>query len=93
MSRCYFFAGALVLTGFVVPGLSATLAEPARNASIWDWQDHEPVPSDVQKKEQAAGVAPSPQRQQADDRELEGICRNLLNARCPNLSRPANDTD
>ena len=93
MNSNSFSPGALVLAALLVPGPSATLAEPARNANIWDWQDHEPVPSDVQKKEQAAGVAPSPQRQQADDRELEGICRNLLNAPCPNLWRSTNDTD
>ena len=86
MTRYFFSPGALVLAALLLPDPSVTLAEPARNANIWDWQDHEPVPSEVQKKEQAAGIAPSPQQQQEDDRELESICRNLPNAPCPNLS-------
>ena len=85
MNRYSFSPGALILAALLVPGPSVTLAEPARNANIWHWQDHEPVPSEVQKKEQAAGIAPSPQQQQADNRELESICRDLLNAPCPNL--------
>jgi hypothetical protein len=93
MNRYSFSPGALVLAVLLIPGPGVTLAEPARNANIWDWQDHEPVPSEVQKKEQAAGIAPPPQQQQADDRELESICRNLLNAPCPNLSRSTNGTD
>jgi hypothetical protein len=92
MNRYSFSPAALVLAALLVPGPSVTLAEPARNANIWDWQDHEPLPSEVQKKEQAAGIAPSPQQQQADDRELESLCRNLLNAPCPNLSRSTNGT-
>jgi hypothetical protein len=73
MTRYFFSPGALVLAALLVPDPSVTLAEPARNANIWDWQDHESVPSEVQKKEQAAGIAPSPQQQQEDDRELESI--------------------
>jgi hypothetical protein len=50
--------------------------------NIWDWKDHEPVPSEVQKKEQAAGIAPPPQ-QQAGDRELESLCRSRLKGALP----------
>jgi hypothetical protein len=92
VNRCSISPGALVLAALLVPGPSVTLAEPALNANIWNWQDHEPVPSEVQKKEQAAGIASSLQQQQADDIELESICRNLLNAPCPNLSRSTNGT-
>jgi hypothetical protein len=60
MNKCCFTSGALVLAALLILGPSVTLAEPARNANIWDWKDHEPVPSEVQKKEQAAGIAPSP---------------------------------
>jgi hypothetical protein len=93
MNRYSFFPGALVLAALLVPELRVALTEPARNGNIWDWQDHEPVPSEVQKKEQAAGIAPSPQQQQADDRELDSICRDLLNGPCPNLSQSTNGTD
>jgi hypothetical protein len=93
MNRYSFSPGALVVAALLVPGPGVTLAEQARNANVWDWQDHEPVPSEVQKKEQAAGIAPPRQQQQGDDRELESICRNLLNAPCPNLSRSTNGTD
>jgi hypothetical protein len=84
MNRYPFSPGALILAALLVP--SVTLAGRPRNANIWEWQDHEPVPSEVQKMEQAAGIAPSPRQQQADDRELESICRNLMNAPCPDLS-------
>jgi hypothetical protein len=83
MNKCCFTSGALVLAALLILGPSVTLAEPARNANIWDCKDHEPVPSEVQKKEQAAGIAPSPQQQRADDRELESLYRSLLKAPCP----------
>jgi hypothetical protein len=83
MNQYSFTSGALVLAALLILGPSVTLAEPARNANIWGWKDHEPVPSEVQKKEQAAGIAPSPQQQRADDRELESLYRSLLKAPLP----------
>lgn len=50
MNRYSFSPGALVLAALLVPGPGVTLAVPARNANIWDWLDHEPVPSEVQKR-------------------------------------------
>jgi hypothetical protein len=93
MNRYSFSPVALVLAALLFLGPSKTLAEPVRNADIWDWQDHEPALSDVQKKEHAAGILPPPRQQQADDRELQRICRNLLNAPRPTLSRSTNGTD
>jgi hypothetical protein len=87
MNRYSCFSGALVLAALLSLDPSVAWAEPGRNANIWNWRDHEPVPSEVQKEEQAAGIVPS--SQQEDDRELESICRKLLNAPC-NLSRSAN---
>jgi hypothetical protein len=78
MNKYSFTSGALVLAALLILGPNVTLAEPARNANIWDSKAHEPVPSEVQKKEQAADIAPSPQQQQADDRELESLYRSLL---------------
>jgi hypothetical protein len=83
MNKYSFTSGALVLAALLILGPSVTLAERARNANIWGWKDHEPVPSEVQKKEQGAGIAPSPQQQRADDRELESLYRSLLKAPLP----------
>ena len=33
---------------------------PTREGNIWDWRDHEPVPSVVNRDEQVAGIHPSP---------------------------------
>jgi hypothetical protein len=92
MNKYCFSLGALVLMALLVPGPSMTFAEPARNANIWDWKDHEPVPSEVQNEEQAAGILPTPEQQQAEDRELESLYRSLIKAPRPNQSRSAPST-
>jgi hypothetical protein len=78
MNKYRFSRGALVLAALLVLDPSVTFAHPARNANIWHWSDHEPVPSEVQKKEQAAGILPTPEQQQAEDRELESLYRSLI---------------
>ena len=83
MNKYSFISGALVLAALLILGPSVTLADPARNANIWNWKDHEPVPSEVQKKEQAAGIALTPQQQRADDREVERLYRSLQEAPRP----------
>jgi hypothetical protein len=80
MNKYCFSLDALVLAALLVLGPSVTFAEPARNADIWDWRDHEPVPSEVQKKEQVVGILPIPEQQQAEDRELESLYWSLLKA-------------
>jgi hypothetical protein len=92
MNKYSFSLGALVLAALLVLGPSVTFAEPARNANIWDWRDHEPVPSEVQKKEQVAGILPTPEQQQAEDRELESLYCSLIKAPRPNQSRSASST-
>jgi hypothetical protein len=92
MNKYCFSLGALVLAALLVLGPSVTFAEPARNSNIWDWRDHEPVPSEVQKKEQATGILPTPELQQAEDRDLESLYRSLIKAPRPNQSRSAPST-
>jgi hypothetical protein len=92
MNKYWFSLGALVLAALLVLGPSVTFAEPARNANVWDWRDHEPVPSEVQKREQAAGILPTPEQQQAEDRELESLYRSLIKAPRPDQSRSAPST-
>jgi hypothetical protein len=89
MDKYRFSRGALVLAALLVLGPGVTFAQPARNANIWDWSNHEPVPSEVQKKEQAAGILPTPEQQQAEGRELESLYRSLIKAPRPNQSRSA----
>jgi hypothetical protein len=89
MNKYCFLLGALVLATLLALGPGVTFAEPARNAGIWDWRDHEPVPSEVQKTEQAAGILPTPEQRQAEDRELESLYRSLIKAPRPNPSQSA----
>ncbi len=56
---------------------------PARNGNIWDGRAHEPVPSEVQQQERAAGIVPSPRQQQATDDELERTYWKLLKEASP----------
>jgi hypothetical protein len=90
MNRRFFSLGAFALAAHLILGPSVTLAAPARNANIWDWRDHEPVPSQVQNDERAAGIGLFPQQEQAEDRELQSICRELIKGPCPDLSRTTN---
>ena len=92
MNKYCFSLGALVLAALLALGPSVTFAEPARNANIWDWRDHEPMPSEVQKKEQAAGILSTPEQQQSEDRELESLYRSPIKAPRPNQSRSAPST-
>jgi hypothetical protein len=64
MNKYRFSHGALVLVALLVLDPSVTFTQPSRNANIWHWSDHEPVPSEVQKKEQAAGILSTPEQQQ-----------------------------
>jgi hypothetical protein len=92
MNKYCFSRGALVLAALLVLDPSVAFVEPARNANIWDWKDHGPVPSAVQKKELVAGILPTPEQQQADDRELESLYRSLIEAPRPNQSQSAPST-
>jgi hypothetical protein len=84
-------AGVAVATAALVVLLPVvTLAEPARNANVWNWRAHEPIPSEVQSKERAAGIAPTVQQQQATDRELENLYRSLIKAPHSRRSGPVN---
>jgi hypothetical protein len=72
-------AGLTVMTATLIALIPVvTLSEPARNANVWNWKAHEPIPSEVQSKERAAGIAPTMQRQQETDRELENLYRSLI---------------
>lgn len=83
-----FFPSAAVVAALLILAPGVALGEPARNANIWDWKAHEPVPSEVQKKEQSAGIAPT--AQQPADRELESLYRSLINAAHPDPWRSTN---
>jgi hypothetical protein len=74
-------AGMTVVTATLIALLPVvTFAQPARNANIWNWRAHEPIPSEVQRKERAVGIAPTIPQQRATDRELEDLYRSLIKA-------------
>jgi hypothetical protein len=90
MNRNSFAPSAAVVAALFILPPGVALAESARNANVWDWKAHEPLPSEVERKEQAARIAPTTQQQQAADRELESIYRSLINAPLPERLRSTN---
>ena len=75
--------GLLVVLGYAaVPAVALTDDGGAsREGDIWDWRDHEPVPFEVLRDEQAAGVAQSArQRRNAND-DVERIYRQLMDGK------------
>ena len=73
----------LGFAAFVIAALSwapyfSVAQTPPREGNIWGGVDHEPVPSQVQPQERAAGVSlPRAERKQQTD-EVERLYRNLL---------------
>ena len=70
----------IVLGPCAFPAIAAGQDQvPTREGDIWDWRNHEPVPSQVQSEEQAEGVAlpNAQQKQQTDD--VESLYRQLMN--------------
>jgi hypothetical protein len=51
---------------------------PTREGNIWNGLDHEPVPSQVHRDEEAAGIASSGAQQQKADEEVEELYRQLM---------------
>ena len=53
-------------------------AVPPRDANIWKWRAHEPVPSFVHRDEYVDGIAPSAAQQQKANDEVESLYRLLM---------------
>ena len=63
----------------VAPALAvAQVRLPTREGNIWNWSDHEPLPSVVSRDEQAAGIAPRPAQQEHATGEIESLYRQLM---------------
>lgn len=70
---------ATVLVMALLAAPSAAFAQiPTREGNIWNWHDHQPTESQVQQKERAVGVAPSPSQSASDAATLNQIYRQLL---------------
>jgi hypothetical protein len=54
---------------------------PARIANIWGGFDHQPIESQVQSAERAAGVAPSAQEQRREAQIVRQLNQELIGAR------------
>ena len=68
-----------ILTLAAVPALAAAQdGVPTRVGNIWDWRDHEPVPSVVNREERLAGIDPSPAQERKATDEVETLYRQLL---------------
>jgi hypothetical protein len=51
---------------------------PLREGNIWGGFDHEPVPSEVHRDEEAAGIAKSPAQQDKTTGDVESLYRQLM---------------
>ena len=74
--RTLLFA-ALALSA-IAPLASAQQRVPLREGNIWGGLDHEPVPSDVHRSEEAAGIAQSPTQEDRSSNEVETLYRQLI---------------
>ncbi len=70
--------GIWMLLGVVVLVIAAVaLAQPARNGNVWDGRAHQPS-AGVNGSEAAAGVAPSDNTVQRQDRDLDTMGQKLI---------------
>jgi hypothetical protein len=51
---------------------------PARTGNIWNWRDHQPTETQVERDEKAAGVAPTPSQESLEAAILDQINRQSL---------------
>lgn len=54
-----------------------------REDNVWGGRAHQPTESEVQQKEQAAGLPPAQQTQRASNGDVESIYRNLMRGPAP----------
>jgi len=52
---------------------------PTREGNIWDWRNHQPTETQVDRKERAAGVAPSASERAATETAENDLAQRLLN--------------
>ena len=57
---------------------------PTREGNTWDWRHHEPTRPNVQRRERAAGVAPSRSQGKALNSQVERLDLQLLGNRPSN---------
>jgi outer membrane biogenesis lipoprotein LolB len=51
---------------------------PDRNANVWDWRAHQPTQAQVERKENAAGVAPTQSQRDSGAATVDQLYRQLL---------------
>jgi hypothetical protein len=51
---------------------------PTREGNIWGWQDHQPTETQVERSEEAAGIAPTPAQRDAAAVTVDELNRQLL---------------
>ena len=57
---------------------SAATAQVARNGPEWDGKDHQPTQTEVTRREDRAGVEPSPAQAGQDKRTVQQLDQQLL---------------
>jgi hypothetical protein len=60
------------VTGF------AQAQPPTRVGNIWNWHDHQPTETQVQREEKEVGIAPTPSQESSDAATLSQMDRQLL---------------
>jgi hypothetical protein len=51
---------------------------PTRIGNIWNWRDHQPTETQVQREEKEAGIAPTRAQESSEAATLDQINRQLL---------------
>jgi hypothetical protein len=70
---------AIALAFALLAAPAAALANvPTREGNIWDWRDHQPTETPVQRSEEAAGIAPTPAQRDAAAATVDELNRQLL---------------
>lgn len=81
-------APALALAALLAASVAS--AQVPRNGDEYGGKNHEPTQAEVSKRENAAGVAPSPGRANEDNRTVEQLGNQLLGAEQADPPRAAN---
>jgi hypothetical protein len=71
----------LRLTAMALAAALLTAQTPTRDANIWNGQDHQPTEAQVQQKEQAAGVAPTPSETASSAAAEDRIYQRLMSSK------------
>ena len=72
---------AAVILALLAAPASAIAQTPAREGNIWDWRDHQPTEAQVQSRERAEGLAPTPAQRERNAATVDQLYQQLMHDR------------